>query len=855
VNVPGRPRPPWAARASRWALAASIAGSALAVGTVHTMTLCVVTAVLAGAATLAWWGAEPMRVRPPATLLLCVGVGLVAYTLFQCVPMPVRWLAVIAPHNADVWSRSLAPLHEAGPAWAPVSLDPAASRIEVVKGVAYLLAFVTALRVAHRREGVAFLSATIAATGILLALAAVLHPAFGAHKLFGVYEPGPGIAERHIAPLMNPNNLAGYINVAFCLAMSASLSREARVPRAIAVAVTVLLAVTQAWVASRGGVIALVLGALTVAALALSERVKRRDPTAWLSAGCGVAVVLGAVSIVVATSTDAKSELSITDVSKFSVLVDVARMLPAYGIFGAGRGAFESVFPQFRDAVNHLTVTQPENIVAQWVAEWGVPVGVVGLAGVVTALRPTAVLARSSTAGGAWAALAAIAVQNMADFSSEIPGVMLTVVVCGAIVTAGSAGVAPAWRVGRWPRSPSAVAWTAALAGGLAVVSGLTALGCHVHEDRRRLYEAALVERVQRDPMHALVRAAMLRHPAEPYLPFVAGLRAMHAGDESPVPWLGATLERARVYGPAHLLLARIVAPRSPSQARLEYRLALEQSHEISGMVAEEAPRLVGSFDDAMELVPDGANGIGMLESLVVSSALPSRLPAACVRLDDELGRRAPTMAGPSVRAAENAVSDLESGDGSPWCQGEARAGCIDRALTLVSKVEELEPTQCNGYVLEARALSVAGEPSRAMARLESVADRVADRVVCLRALAGLARASRDEGRLDAVLGEIARAGCAQDNECLGNLLWVAQVQEQRGSLRRALSAYKRAHERAPDDDSLLENAARLAARAGLNAEALEDYQELARRHPGEGRWAKAVEEQREATVRGATKL
>jgi cytochrome bd-type quinol oxidase subunit 1 len=54
-------------RASRWVLAAAIAGSALAVGTVHTVTLCVVTGVLAVAAVLAWWGAEPMKARSAAT--------------------------------------------------------------------------------------------------------------------------------------------------------------------------------------------------------------------------------------------------------------------------------------------------------------------------------------------------------------------------------------------------------------------------------------------------------------------------------------------------------------------------------------------------------------------------------------------------------------------------------------------------------------------------------------------------------------------------------------------------------------------------------------------------------------------
>src|SRR5271165_6778894 len=92
-----------AALASRWLLALGIAGSALAVGTVHTITLCIITGVLAVAAVLGWWGAEPIRARAPATIVLLTGIGLTAYTALQCMPMPIRWLAVIAPHNADVW--------------------------------------------------------------------------------------------------------------------------------------------------------------------------------------------------------------------------------------------------------------------------------------------------------------------------------------------------------------------------------------------------------------------------------------------------------------------------------------------------------------------------------------------------------------------------------------------------------------------------------------------------------------------------------------------------------------------------------------------------------------------------------
>jgi Flp pilus assembly protein TadD len=88
----------------------------------------------------------------------------------------------------------------------------------------------------------------------------------------------------------------------------------------------------------------------------------------------------------------------------------------------------------------------------------------------------------------------------------------------------------------------------------------------------------------------------------------------------------------------------------------------------------------------------------------------------------------------------------------------------------------------------------------------------------------------------------------------VGNLVWVAQAQEARGSPRGALAAYKRAYERAPDDDAILENVARLAGAAGPSAEALRDYQELARRHPTDGRWTKEAERQGGAMFRGAVK-
>jgi hypothetical protein len=833
-------------------LAAAVCGAAFAVGTVHTISLCIVTAVIAVAAVLTWSLAEPMKVRSAATLLLFTGIGLTVYTALQCVPMPIGWLAVIAPHNADVWSRALAPLHEQGPAWAPISLDPTATRVEVLRGVAYLLAFVTALRIARRRDGVRFLSAVIVLTALALALAAFLHPAFGAKKLFGLYEPSSGVNARHLAPLMNPNNLAGYINLAACLALASLLAPEPYVPRPIACAVVVLLATAQVWVASRSGVATMALGALIVIVIARVTRTRHSGtvPTATLVAGA--TMVLAAGLFVLSGSDETSNELLDSDVSKLKMFVASLRGIPAMPFFGCGRGAFESSFPAFRADPGYITFAYPENVVAQWVVEWGLPVGILGFVAIAFALRPNVVLARSSTAGGAWAGIAAVAVQNLGDLGTEIPGLMLACVVCAAIVAAGTPGSDPKWRVERWAGRPRWVAPALGLAAVVALALGADGLRSDLHGDQKALYRDAVDPGTSADRMHSVARAAMLRHPSEPYLPFVTALRAVHERDDDPMPWLAATLERARVYGPAHMVLARAVARHSPSQARLEYRLAMEQAPNLIKNVMTEAPRVVGGYYDGLELLPSGKQGVEVGELLV--QAIGDRLPATRVRLDADLAARAPTAQGPLSRSAYDAVQDLEASGGAPWCQGASQETCTRNALAMANHLELLAPDACWGYILHARALAANGQANAGITELEKAAGLTVDRVSCLEQLVGIARQAGNEPRTVAALDQITTIGCRGETSCPEHLRWVANQYESMRKVHRAIGLYRRSLDLAADDD-LLAHVAELAAKEGLHAEAAADYEQLARRHPDNDEWHQLATSQHDAAMREVTRL
>ncbi len=261
-----------------------------------------------------------------------------------------------------------------------------------------------------------------------------------------------------------------------------------------------------------------------------------------------------------------------------------------------------------------------------------------------------------------------------------------------------------------------------------------------------------------------------------------------------------------------------------------------------------EAPSLVAGYDDATELVPHGQAAVGVREAL--STAIRPRLPAAARRLDRLLAaERSPASA---LRIAEDAVRDIETGSLAPWCRNpDAKARCVALALETSELARSLNANACVAHALVARAELAEGGVEGALTGLERATETVDDRVPCLEILAVLARKAGDTSRFERVLDGLGRSACRSNQECSQTARWVSAEEEAVGQLQRALAACRRGHERVPEDVDLLECTARLAARAGLHAEAAEDYAELVRRRPDEGKWRDAEVAERSAAIRG----
>lgn len=834
-------------RIGRWILGGELVFAGLALGSLHTVVLAV-TAVLAfGAMAALWLPSAPLRARPAATTLVVLAIVLLGYTALQALPLPAALVAAVAPENADIWARALSPLHEPGPAWTSLSLDPAATRIELLRGSAYLFTMLAALRVAQRQDGVVFLERAIVVAGVAMAIAAAIHPAFGAQKVFGAYEPVAkyAFAPKNLSPLLNTNHLAAYVNIAFCVAFATTLRhREPPLPLPIAGAATAVLVATNLWARSRGGAAAMLLGTMLVAGLSLFARRNERRRLLLVLVP-SAALVVASVMAGLAMSEEARQKLTHTDASKLRIPLESLALLQKSAITGIGRGAFESVFPAVRRTTGHWVFTHPENVMAQWSVEWGVPIALLAVVAIAWALRPASMMARSHPPVGAWVAIVVVGLQNLVDFSSEVPGVMVLLAACAAIVVGGSAGGARTSRIEVWSSRPKLLVGSAA---GLLVVALGSTLPFTSHElaaEQRHFQDLGVDKSVTKSTFDVEARAAMLRHPAEPYFAFVGALRATVVRDDAVVPWAARALERSPVNGRTHLLLARTLWLRRPAQARLEYRLAVEQDPNLWGFVAKEVGPLVGNADEALEVAPASREGLSVLEELIGHIAL--RLPATAVQVDREIMSRDPLAMAPVRRLAAGALADLR--DGASWC-GPAGSECLAAGVAAAERVREGAREQCEGHVLVAKLEVAAGDVEQGLHTLERAVDTAADKTACAKALVEMALGLGQRLRGDAALERLTRLGCVTAQECVDNLVFAAETERSRGNTRKALAHYKSAAERAPERDDLLETVAGLASSQGLPGEALDAYNRLAQRHPGEARFAQAAAAAREAVQR-----
>ncbi|OGA51158.1 MAG: hypothetical protein A3G25_12530 [Betaproteobacteria bacterium RIFCSPLOWO2_12_FULL_63_13] len=416
---------------------------------------------------LALWAFGRARVRAPcreAWPVLTLFAIWLAIVGVQLLPLPREMAEIISPESLRVWLDA-GRFAERG---YPVSTEPEATTVFLLKSLAYALAFFLTLVLADRRERLKALAFTLVASGLLQAL----YASFG-HLLQLQYEfafTPLNHGDRAIGTFRNPDHLAGYLELALSVGIGMMIGtlreRAPRTwrqrlrdwvgwmisPRILLRLVLVVMVIALVMTRSRGGNGAFFASMLVAGALglALSRHATRSVVILIASlvvidvfivgAWFGVDKVMHRLEQTSLTR-DARAVAGTSEQSleeRGDPALFALNMARDYPWLGSGGGTFASTFMKYRteELAGDFYVNAAHNDYAQFLVETGVIglalMGLVVLLCFVTALKAqyqrTDPLARG-VAFGATMGIVSLMIHSWVDFNLQTPSNALTFVV------------------------------------------------------------------------------------------------------------------------------------------------------------------------------------------------------------------------------------------------------------------------------------------------------------------------------------------------------------------------------------------------------------------------------------------
>lgn len=729
-----------------------------------------------------------------------VGVMVIAWlwTCAQAVPLP-RWLAETLGLQSVQGADRLQSVVDY-PIPLTISLDPGATQAQIVVGVAILAAFVSARLVELRRPG--WVARAVVVAVALIGLSGLVHEIAGARAVFGSYEPR-FTNSRLLAPIMNNNHLGGFLTMGALVAIGLAVDESARRHRALWLSLAAFCGLLVPWVLSRGAIGALVFG-VGVWIWALGRQSVSRNLSAVplaLAAVVGAAIFFALEPIV--------RRFGEQDFGKIEMSLSGLRLLDgSVWWLGVGRGAFSSAFAAMEGS--RVRITHPENILVQWSTEWGIPMAVLLVAVLVTFLWRRFHSIHTTAQLGLFVGLAALALQNLVDFSLEIPAI--------AVVAAAGLGAlaAPSNEGGPLPRDAgrstkrSLVALAAVLSVAVVLFAPRTVGG-----DTRALSEtlARATETGDDRVFQKTLKEALRRHPSEPVFPLLAAAHGLRTGDPSAPRWLSIAMAEAPGWASPHLLAARWLRQIGRSeQALLEIREAERRTPGVS-----------------LELLCEILRGDSAIEVLEV--AAPSTSDAAfydratrCSGLDE--GFRS---------AIDEQVLSMDSthpGAAARKANRLTQRGEVDAAIALLTEALVVHPEDARLWVRLVSAHLADRSPRSALEALDRAAAQGVDPEVLLVPRARVYAALGDGEGMQAALSRLRGLARGNSKQLAASYVLEGDLEASNENIERALDAYRTA-DRVDPTSPALSKAAALAERAGLRTQAYQAYRELCIRHPG----------------------
>lgn len=807
-----------------------LATTLLAVGGIHPMVALgfgaasgIVLSVSTGRGfrTAASAGAEERTKERAGTMpyLSVAFLWLAFISLVQTLPLPMSVVSILSPGAASIWTESMRPLGQAGPSWATLSLAPEVTRAEAVKWAGYAaLAWV-----GHRtaRRSLSRLAVLALGLALLAAATTAAHGLTGAGKLYGLYETSVHYPRWRMGPLLNANHLSGYLSLGIFAGLGLLFEQRERRPL---VRVALLLSIGTlaggiVLLGSRGAIALLaasLLGSVGVRlVLAYRERDRRAVTTAWvLLAIVGVGVVLPIIGY-----QDAIVEgFANKNYAKLVVAEDCVTLVRDFPLAGVGRGGFEGVYFAYRSIGSFSVWTHPENILVQWLTEWGVPGTVVGIGLVVVAIRRARLRRLRTVASFLGVGVLTLLAQNLVDFSLELPAVMgLAALLMGAVLSSASS------------RSAIAVPAYAPHALGFGILVLAFGAGWARPELESTARKAAW--QAQKVSPPATFEPFFRRFPADPYFPLYAGAAAGRVKPLDAMPFHNRVLERAPNWGAAHLAIAETLFRAGyRSQALLEVRIAMEREPSSLGSATLAAIAYGRNAEEIVSAAPAGPAGLAFLERVV------DNLPHGTSRREIRASVLERDPCQPTLQEEVGAELAEAIRTSVPPCQAEQREVCIQRVEASATEVTRCVDGEGVAEFLRSELAWAKGQHEGALAKMEKLCETRPNASVCFRSLAARAVSVKQRDVASRAVRRVTARECDTAARCGAAWAWAAQTHASVGDDLSALADATRAATEVPTELSYHWLRVDLAERTGNLPKVVVSLETILARSPGDAR-------------------
>ncbi len=534
--------------------------------------------------------------RSAVSALIPFLVATAALTALQWVPLPASVIEVLSPRKYTLISDNARALSEGLPRLFPISYDPPATLLELIKLISYAAFGLVCVQLATReRQRRRIVLASVAAACTLAGLA-VIHELGHFDSVYGLY-PLDQLPQVLLGPVVNPNHLAAVL--ALAAPVTIGLAIEARGNRRLLWAgATFLLAAGTMLTRSRGGFLGLAVGLLAGALLwALQYRKQRPQASKRISTSSAIAAgVVGVCAMVLIGAATAggllhdlgatkSGELTGTE-GKAEIWQKSAPLADQFRYAGVGRGAFGFAFTRLQPD-SRVTRTHVENEYLQAVIDWGVPGA--GLVAALLVLLALPILRRWSAGpveAGIIAGFFGLAAHSVFDFALQVPGVALPAIGLLAVMV-------PAKLERKVANRTKLIAVRGAV-----LAASLVFLVAAATSPGKQARSESVALNATSSPNLSGALEAWHRHPADYVLAGITAQQMLLARDQRSIAVLNRALYLDPKHPALHALAARaLYAFGKRDQALVEMSLALADAIQRRSLV----DTLVGMYSDPAE--------------------------------------------------------------------------------------------------------------------------------------------------------------------------------------------------------------------------------------------------------------